>query len=123
MSSTTSRAPWMGAVFLCLFASSAFAQSAPFPRAADEKALTDPQLLGKRIFEDATLSEPQGMSCMSCHAPDHAFQGNNGSPVAAVALGSRPGQLGTRKTPTIMYKAYSPAFGFYKDVDDGKETL
>ena len=123
MSSTTSRAPWMGAVFLCLFASSAFAQSAPFPRAEDEKSLTDPQLLGKRIFEDATLSEPQGMSCMSCHAPDHAFQGNNGSPVAAVALGSRPGQLGTRKTPTIMYKTYSPAFGFYKDVDDGKETL
>ena len=22
-----------------------------------------------------------------------------------------------------MYKTYSPAFGFYKDIDDGKETL
>ena len=97
--------------------------SAAFVRDADEKGLTDAQLLGKRIFEDATLSEPQGMSCASCHAPEHAFQGNNGSPVAAVALGSRPGQLGTRKTPTIMYKGYSPPFGFYKDIDDGKETL
>jgi cytochrome c peroxidase len=120
------RARLMGAAFLCLFAGSAIAQSTPSPifsRAGDEKSLTDPQLLGKRIFEDATLSEPQGMSCMSCHAPEHAFQGNNGSPVAAVALGSRPGQLGTRKTPTIMYKTYSPAFGFYKDVDDGRDTL
>lgn len=99
------------------------AQTAPPPRTDDEKTLTDVQWLGKRIFEDATLSEPQGMSCMSCHQPDHAFQGNNGSPIAAIALGSRPGQLGTRKTPTLMYKTYSPAFGFYKDVDDGKETL
>jgi cytochrome c peroxidase len=116
----------MRSALLFVFASAASAQSAThsgFIRADDEKELTDPQLLGKRIFEDATLSEPQGMSCMSCHAPEHAFQGNNGSPIAAVALGSRPGQLGTRKTPTIMYKTYSPAFGFYKDVDDGKETL
>ena len=63
------------------------------------------------------------MSCMSCHEPKHAFQGNNGSPIAAVAAGSNPDKLGRRKTPTIMYKAYSPAFGFYKDIDDGRETL
>ena len=63
------------------------------------------------------------MSCMSCHAPSHAFQGNNHSPVAAIAAGSTPDKLGTRKTPTIMYKTYSPAFGFYKDEDEGKETL
>ena len=123
MSLTALRAPWMGAVFLCLLVPAASAQSAPFARANDEKSLTDAQLLGKRIFEDTTLSEPRGMSCMSCHAPGHAFQGNNGSPVPGVALGSRPGRLGTRKVPTIMYKTYSPAFGFYKDVDDGKETL
>ena len=92
-------------------------------RVADEKSLSDLQLLGKRIFEDSTLSEPGGMSCASCHDPRHAFQGNNGSPVAAVALGSRPGQLGVRKVPTLMYKAFSPPFGFYKDEDDGKVKL
>ncbi len=116
----------IGAAFLCLFAGSMFAQSVQpgvFPRGEDEKDLTDAQLLGKRIFEDTTLSEPKGMACKSCHAPEHAFQGNNGSPVAAVALGSRPDQLGTRKTPTIMYKTYSPAFGFYKDIDEGKVKL
>ena len=94
-----------------------------FARADDEKQLSDLQLLGKRLFEDKNLSEPRGESCASCHDPRHAFQGNNGSPISAVALGSTPDKFGVRKTPTIMYKAYSPAFGFYKDVDDGKETL
>ena len=97
--------------------------SSGLSRLPDEKNLSDLQLLGKRLFEDASLSEPQGMSCATCHDPRHAFQGNNGSRVVAVALGSRPDQLGTRKVPTIMYKAYSPPFGFYKDEDDGKVKL
>jgi cytochrome c peroxidase len=109
-----------------LLASAASADSAKppqFARADDEKKLTDLQLLGKRIFEDTNLSEPRGMSCASCHAPQHAFQGNNRSPIPGIAAGSTPDKIGTRKVPTIMYKTYSPAFGFSKDVDDGKETL
>ena len=97
--------------------------SSGLSRLPDEKNLSDLQLLGKRLFEDASLSEPQGMSCATCHDPRHAFQGNNGSPIAAVALGSQHGQFGVRKVPTLMYKAYSPAFGFYKDEDDGKIKL
>ncbi len=104
----------------------AWAQTPPaaaFVRSDDEKGLTDTQLLGKRIFEDTNLSEPPGQSCLSCHDPKHAFQSDNGSPVPGIAAGSTPDRLGRRKTPTIMYKTYSPAFGFYKDIDDGKETL
>lgn len=97
--------------------------AAPAAQAADDAGLSDIQRLGQRLFEDANLSEPRGMSCQSCHDPKHAFQGNNGSPVAAVALGSRPGNFGTRKVPTAMYKSFSPPFGFYKDVDDGKEVM
>jgi cytochrome c peroxidase len=107
-------------VLVCLVGGSAFADSS---RSLDEKGLTELQLLGKRIFEDFNLSEPRGMACMSCHDPRHAFTGDNNSPIAAVALGSRPQHFGKRKVPTIMYKAYSPPFGFYKDVDDGKEVL
>ena len=103
-----------GAAFVCLMAPLAL---------AEEIKLTDIQLLGKRVFEDANLSEPRGMSCASCHDPRHAFQGNNASPIAAVAAGSRPGHFGLRKVPTLMYKAYSPPFGFYKDVDDGRQVL
>jgi cytochrome c peroxidase len=114
------RRSFAGVVALvCLLAAPAFADG----RAADEQGLTDLQLLGKRIFEDFNLSEPRGVSCMSCHDPRHAFQGDNGSSIPAVALGSRAGHFGKRKVPTIMYKAYSPPFGFYKDVDDGKEVL
>ncbi len=63
------------------------------------------------------------MACQSCHDPEHAFQGNNGSRIAAVAVGSRPDQFGIRKVPSIMYKTYSPPFGFYKDEDEGENKL
>jgi cytochrome c peroxidase len=92
-------------------------------RLPGEQGLSEVQLLGKRLFEDASLSEPQGMSCASCHDPRRAFQGNNGAKIPAVALGSRPNQFGVRKVPTIMYKAYSPPFAFFKDEDDGKVKL
>lgn len=120
MTKTWARALACAAAFVCLVGGPAPADEARKP---DEKALSDLQLLGKRIFEDTSLSEPRGMACESCHGPRHAFQGNNGSTIAAVALGSRAGHFGARKVPTLMYKAYSPAFGFYKDVDDGKEVL
>ena len=114
------RRSFAGALALaCLLAAPALAAE----RAADEKDLSDLQLLGKRIFEDYNLSEPRGMSCLSCHDPRHAFQGDNGSPIPGIALGARPGHFGKRKVPTLMYKAYSPPFGFYKDVDDGQEVL
>jgi len=105
------------------FAVVGVAPAAGQTRPQDAGGLSDLQSLGKKLFEDATLSEPQGMSCATCHDPAHAFQGNNGSPIKAVALGSRRGQFGVRKVPTLMYKAYSPAFGFYKDEDDGKVML
>ncbi len=126
MSTRCARSLFFCVGFLASLASFAKAQTPPsaaIVHSNDEKALTDAQLLGKRIFEDTNLSEPRGQSCASCHAPKHAFQGNNGSKIAAIAVGSTPDRLGARKTPTIMYKTYSPAFGFYKDVDDGKETL
>ena len=113
------------AAFLSLPTTSQAQSNAPssFPRSDDERGLSDLQLLGKRLFEDTNLSEPKGEACSSCHDPKRAFQGNNGSPIPAVALGSRPGQFGNRKTPTIMYMAYSPAFGFAKDEDEGEDKL
>ncbi len=79
---------------------------------SDERSLSARQLLGKRLFEDAELSEPPGQSCASCHDAAQAFAGNHGSPIAAVALGSRPDQLGARNVPTAMYAAFSPRFAF-----------
>lgn len=97
----------------------------PFPSGAvapDERSLTPLELLGKRVFEDASLSRPAGVSCASCHDAAKAFQGNNGSDVPAVARGSLPTSLGKRNTPSIMYESFAPPFGFIdeKDEETGK---
>jgi cytochrome c peroxidase len=84
----------------------------------DEASLTPLQLLGKRIFEDKTLSRPAGVSCASCHDPDKAFTGDNGSPIAAVARGARPGAYGTRNVPGLMYTSFSPPFAFVDKKDE-----
>ena len=74
--------------------------------------------MGKKIFEDARLSEPPGVSCASCHDAAKAFQGNNGSPVPALAQGSRPGVLGKRNTPTLSYLSFSPRFGLVEEQEE-----
>lgn len=88
----------------------------------DERGLTPLELLGKRVFEDASLSRPAGVSCASCHDAAKAFQGNNGSSVPAVARGSLSTSLGKRNTPSIMYDSFAPPFGFIdeKDEETGK---
>jgi len=96
--------------------------NANLPLNAMEKKLSQDELLGKRIFEDASLSNPPGLSCASCHEPRKAFQGNNGSLIPAIASGSSKGHFGTRNTPTIMYMAQSPAFHFAAEKNELGET-
>jgi cytochrome c peroxidase len=91
----------------------AFAE-APSP---DEADLTPIERLGKSIFEDKTLSRPAGVACASCHDPALAYQGNNGSSVAALARGAPAGAIGKRNTPTIMYSSFAPSFGFIDEHD------
>lgn len=123
----------VGAAFVVFLAAPAFAaedaavtkQDLTAPLAKDELALSPPELLGKRVFEDTTLSEPHGLACASCHDAHHAFQGNNKSPIAALARGSRPDAFGTRNTPSLMYASFTPPFGFTekKDEETGKIEL
>ena len=105
------------AVFAVL-GSPLYAQPAPSSAgAADERGLTALELLGKRVFEDASLSRPAGVSCASCHDAATAFQGNNGSSVPAVA-GLAADALGKRNTPSIMYASFAPPFEFIDDKDE-----
>lgn len=85
----------------------------------EEQRLNAIERLGLRIFFDARLSEPKGVSCAACHDPARAFTGNNGSKLG-VALGSRAGTFGFRDTPTLMYLATAPPFGFTDK--DGKRV-
>ncbi len=84
--------------------------------------MTPIEQLGARLFSDASLSEPRGVSCASCHNPARAFSGVNGSSIAAVARGAPAGAFGTRKPPALAYASFSPPFSFVekKDEETGK---
>jgi cytochrome c peroxidase len=107
----------MLACLAALVASGAVALEAP-QTGTDEAGLTPLERLGRRIFEDRTLSRPEGVSCASCHDAATAFQGVNGSPIPAIARGSKPESLGRRNTPTAMYASFAPPFGFIDDKDE-----
>ncbi len=72
--------------------------------------------LGKLIFFDKSLSEPEGTSCASCHDPAHGFAGNHGSTVG-VPLGSRAGHFGIRNTPSVMYLKFTRPFHLHWEED------
>jgi len=95
------------------------AQTGPAPAATEVKTEVLREWIGQRIFFDARLSEPAGVSCASCHDPARAFTGDNGSKLG-VARGSKPESLGTRNAPTLMYLATTPEFKFVER--DGKRV-
>ena len=105
------------AVFLVLLV---LASAPGFGRSpgASDRGLTPQERLGKQIFFDTNLSEPRGLSCSSCHAPEQDFSGNNAGTFGA-ALGSRPGISGLRNTPGLSYASFTPPFHFEKD-ENGK---
>jgi len=88
----------------------------------EEAGLNAMERLGKRLFEDPALSEPAGLSCAGCHDARAAFTGDNGSPIPALARGSRPDQLGTRNTPTLGYVGFIPSFHFEEEQEDDGST-
>jgi cytochrome c peroxidase len=74
--------------------------------------------LGRALFADASLSDPPGTSCASCHDPARAFAGDHGSPIG-VPRGSRPDHLARRNTPSLLYLKFVSPFHFHweEDVD------
>jgi cytochrome c peroxidase len=75
----------------------------------------DKAQLGQALFFDASLSQPAGQSCASCHDPARAFSHPEKGNI--VALGALPHLVGNRNVPAILYASYSPAFHF-----DAKES-
>jgi cytochrome c peroxidase len=79
-------------------------------RDATEAGLTSKEVLGKRLFEDATLSEPAGQSCATCHAASVAFTDPDAT--HPTSKGVRPGLFGNRNTPMASYMLFSPDFHY-----------
>lgn len=67
--------------------------------------------LGRLIFFDATLSDPAGQSCASCHSPSVGWTGSDSTVNAAGSVyeGAVHGRHGNRKPPTAGYATFSPA--------------
>jgi cytochrome c peroxidase len=81
--------------------------------AADDKIGVQKVRLGRLLFFDATLSEPAGQSCASCHDPAAAFV--DPDTARPTSKGVHPKRFGSRNTPSAMYMAFSPAFHFDRE--------
>lgn len=64
--------------------------------------------LGRALFFDTRLSEPQGQSCASCHQPQYAYAHKD----QYTSVSADEVTYGSRNTPSIVYSAYAPAFHF-----------
>lgn len=113
---------FIGSLLLCaLFGLASHQKGRGSPFTVQEGELADVELLGKRIFEDARLSEPAGMACASCHEAGKAFQGHNASRVEGIAKGSREEHFGKRNVPSLTYVMFSPAFHFAEEKNEKGE--
>jgi cytochrome c peroxidase len=79
-------------------------------------ALTPFERLGKKLYFDTSLSEPDGQSCSSCHIPEAGFADPDQD--IPVSEGVIPGLFGTINSPTVSYAMFSPVFSF-----DNREGL
>ncbi len=78
--------------------------------------LTPKETLGKFLFLDENLSEPEGQDCGACHSPEVGWTGPDPSinKHGAVYEGAVAGRFGNRKPPSSAYAPFSPIFHFEK---------
>jgi cytochrome c peroxidase len=78
---------------------------APMPKVPKDNPLTIASVrLGRALFFDPRLSLDRGLSCASCHRPDHAF-----SDTVALSRGVN-GRTAPRNAPSLANIAYHPSF-------------
>jgi cytochrome c peroxidase len=69
-----------------------------------QQELTEEQELGKRLFNDQSLSTPPGQACVDCHSPAAGFA----DPLTElpVSRGARHGRFGSRNDLTAAYASF-----------------
>ena len=78
--------------------------------------------LGRKLFNDASLSASGQLACSSCHDPAHAFGPPDAAPVRTG--GARLDQPGTRAVPSLTYGQFAPFFDeHHYDEDEGDGGL
>ncbi len=73
------------------------------PAPATNPLTEEKTTLGKNLFFDPRLSRDKGMSCATCHSPDHRWSDGRVVPLGSEEL-SKP-----RRTPTVMNSAWLKA--------------
>ncbi len=82
-------------------------------------SLTPMETLGKNIFFDK-VSNPDWVSCATCHGPSFGYSGPNpGINInnAGIYRGADPHRFGNRKAPSAAYATFSPIFHY--DMEEG----
>lgn len=74
--------------------------------------LNEKESLGKSLFFETRLSNPDGQSCASCHAASAGF--TDPFHVLPVSRGVLPLRFGSRSAPTAAYSKFSPPLFFDK---------
>ncbi len=94
------------------------------PAASAEETVPQPspptaEELGKLLFFDSSLSEPEGQACAACHGPEVGFTGPDPllNVPGSVYEGAQPGRFGNRKPPAAAYAGSSPKLHF--DEEEG----
>ncbi len=82
-----------------------------------QAALTSEERLGKLMFFDENLSEPNGQSCASCHHPDAGFADPDTH--LPVSEGVILGLFGGRNSPSAAYAKFFPEFSYQNGVAIG----
>ncbi|HRH56743.1 MAG TPA: cytochrome c peroxidase [Chitinophagales bacterium] len=70
----------------------------------NNNGLSDSAIIGKLIFFDKNLSEPEGVSCATCHSPMSGYADPRHTPFSE---GSNQ-QTGTRNANAIAYMGFAP---------------
>lgn len=89
-----------------------------FSLSGSVNALTAKEALGKKLFFDENLSEPNGQACASCHLPSAGFADPDQN--LPVSEGVIPGLFGGRNSPSAAYAVFSPEFTLKGGVKGGQ---
>jgi cytochrome c peroxidase len=83
--------------------------------------LSPEEQLGKDIFFDATLSNPEGYSCATCHIPQAGFTGPSSmvNRIAGPVPGVVAGRYGRRKPQSIPYSTFCPDGPYFIAAQEG----
>ena len=98
----------------------ALTAACPLIAGAEEIQLSAIEQLGRQLFFDKTLSDPQGQSCATCHDPATGWTGESSVVNAgeSVYRGARQERSGNRKPPSAAYATRSPVFQYDRKEDD-----